>query len=87
MEAGRKAMLFREVNERIAELLDGAGDTAPGDFFCECGRDGCSSRVTLALSAYRSVRGGGGGVLARECGRARNRPWRRGRSGRLAAST
>jgi len=87
MEAGRKAMLFREVNDRIAELLDRASPTAPGDFLCECGSDACSSRATLALPAYRSLRARGGVVLARSCARARNRPWRRGRSGRLAAST
>jgi hypothetical protein len=87
MEAGRKATLFREVNERIAELLERSWPTAPGDFLCECGGDGCRRRVTLPLADYRGLRQAGCALLAPECARGRNRPWRPARSGRLAAST
>jgi len=87
MEAGRKAALFHEVNERIAELLARSWPSAPGDFLCECDRDGCYRCVTLSLHTYRAIRRRQGAVLTPECARARNRPWRRGRSGHLAAST
>jgi len=88
MDAGRKAMLFHEVNERIAELLEWSAPTAPGDFLCECGRDGCSRRVTLSLPDYRGLRQDGRALLAPECAAAAgDRERRRGRAGYLAAST
>lgn len=74
MSPMRKAMLFREVNERIADLLEQAWPTAPGDFLCECGRDGCLRRRTLGLGEYRALVARGGAVLAAGCGVPRSLP-------------
>lgn len=89
MSPTRKAMLFREVNERIADLLEQAWPTAPGEFLCECGRESCLRRRTLGLTEYRGLVARGGAVLAAGCERAMSRAWveARGASGRLAAST
>ena len=49
--------LFREVNERIAELsarLD--VPSGPQSFFCECGRVGCKEMVEVPLRVYAIVR-------------------------------
>jgi hypothetical protein len=49
--------LFREVNERIAELsasLEEPG--APQSFVCECGRVGCSEMIEVPLAVYARVR-------------------------------
>jgi hypothetical protein len=61
-----KSQLFQEVNERMAELLERAWPTAPGDFLCECGRRDCRCIVTMALAEYRALRELGGTVLAPE---------------------
>jgi hypothetical protein len=87
MEAVLKAMLLREVNERIAELLERSWPGAPGEFLCECGRAGCTGRVTLPLADYRVLRHRGEAVVSPEHARATNRSCRRGPSGHLAAST
>jgi hypothetical protein len=83
VNATRKAMLFREVNERIAELLARAWPSAPGDFLCECGDESCTRRVTLTLPEYEAIARGGGGVLAHGSVRPPSRP--RGVCGGLAA--
>ena len=82
-----RAKLLREVNEGIAELIEHSWPGAPGDFLCECGRAGCTGRVTLSLADYRALRRRGGAVVSPEHARATNRACRRGPSGRLAAST
>lgn len=89
MNATRKSMLFREVNERIAELLARTWPTAPGDFLCECGAERCMRRVTLTLPEYEAASRRGGALLAPGCARGVRRSYgeRRGASGRLAAST
>ena len=89
MDSARKAMLFREVNDRIAELLERAWPSAPGEFLCECGCEACLRRVTLALPDYQRIERRGGAVLAADCTRAMSRACgdRRGASGHLAAST
>jgi hypothetical protein len=50
--------LFREVNERIAEVTERVldGDSADADFYCECARQACLERVRLTLREYQSVR-------------------------------
>jgi hypothetical protein len=52
--------LFREVNERIAELGEKAEASLPDgmvDFLCECGAEGgCGQRVRVPLDAYERVR-------------------------------
>lgn len=49
--------LFRDVNERIAELaagLDPAGSEQA--FICECSHVGCTASVQIPASAYAQVR-------------------------------
>jgi hypothetical protein len=52
--------LFREVNERIAELGEKAEARSPDgttDFLCECGEEGgCGQRVRVPLDVYERVR-------------------------------
>ena len=51
--------MFREVNERIAQLGERAEAWSPDgiDFLCECGDDGgCGQRVRVPLEVYERVR-------------------------------
>jgi hypothetical protein len=51
--------LFREVNERIAELGTRAHAWSLGgtDFLCECGEEGgCGQRVRVPIDVYERVR-------------------------------
>jgi hypothetical protein len=52
--------LFREVNERIAQLGEKAEASLPDgtvDFLCECGDEGgCGQRVRVPLDVYERVR-------------------------------
>jgi hypothetical protein len=50
--------LFREVNERIAEITAGQGEGA-SEFLCECGNTDCASVVALSLREYQALRSGG----------------------------
>ena len=56
----RNEALFREVNERIAELGDSAqawSEDGGVDFLCECGTEGgCGERVHMPLPVYDHVR-------------------------------
>ena len=56
----RNEALFREVNERIAELGESAQSWSPDgsvDFLCECGTEGgCGERVHMPLDVYERVR-------------------------------
>jgi hypothetical protein len=56
----RNEAQFREVNERIAELGEPAGDSETDntlDLLCECGTaGGCGERVRMPLAAYEQVR-------------------------------
>ena len=52
----RNESLFREVNERIAELADQFLVEQEQDFVCECSRVGCSEPITLRLLEYAAVR-------------------------------
>lgn len=52
----RNESLFREVNERVAEVsaqMDGFGQI---DFLCECADDTCKEAVTLSRAEYEFVR-------------------------------
>jgi hypothetical protein len=51
--------LFREVNERVAEVATQFASAAPTekvDFTCECGRADCSEPITMALREYEAIR-------------------------------
>ena len=53
--------LRREVNERIAELIEGFHTKAEEPVmtvFCECGSDECMARIETTLAEYRAVRAG-----------------------------
>ena len=50
--------VFREVNERIAEMAERleAAETERWDFLCECARPGCAERISLTSGEYAHVR-------------------------------
>ncbi len=56
----RNEALFREVNERIAQLGEDAQAWSPGglvEFLCECGVEGgCGERIRMPLDVYETVR-------------------------------
>jgi hypothetical protein len=52
---GVNESVFREVNERIAELA-GEFDASSVEFVCECSDRSCTERVTVSLAAYEAVR-------------------------------
>jgi hypothetical protein len=56
----RNEALFREVNERIAQLGERAQAWSPDgtvEFLCECGDEGgCGKRVRVPLEAYERAR-------------------------------
>jgi hypothetical protein len=56
----RNEALFREVNERIAELGERAEAWSPDgtvEFLCECGEEGgCGQRVRVPMEVYEQVR-------------------------------
>ncbi len=68
MEAVRRAELFREVNDRIYELLAAADPDLPGEFLCECGEE-CGRKVELLPAALAALRSDNRAVRSNECGR------------------
>jgi hypothetical protein len=56
----RNEALFREVNERIADLGERAQAWSPDgtvEFLCECGEEGgCGQRVRVPIPVYERVR-------------------------------
>jgi hypothetical protein len=53
----RNQALFREVNERIAELLTRLdGEASTQSFICECAHTGCTDMINVPLSTYSRVR-------------------------------
>jgi hypothetical protein len=66
VEASRRADLFREVNDRIYELLISTEPDLPGEFLCECGQD-CGRRVELLPVAFEALRSSGQAVRSNEC--------------------
>ena len=51
----RNQVLFREVNERLAEVAD-AWSTVPTEFCCECSRMDCDEMIELDPTEYEGVR-------------------------------
>jgi hypothetical protein len=52
----RNQTLFREVNERIAELSAGLDDDSTQGFICECSQSGCTEIVNVPIEIYARVR-------------------------------
>ena len=53
---GRNESLFREVNERIAELNQTFQIEGRSEFLCECSREECREPVSISLEEYEAVR-------------------------------
>jgi hypothetical protein len=53
--AGRNEALFREVNERIAEIGD-RFETDGAEFLCECADDECVTLIQMTRAQYEDVR-------------------------------
>jgi hypothetical protein len=62
----QRSRLFREVNDRIYDLLESADPDLPGEFLCECGRD-CGRRVQLLPAEFATLREAGEDVRSPEC--------------------
>jgi len=69
LNAGGKTTLFREVNERIDELLEAFGADEEADFLCECPSAGCLRRIALSRAAFDRIRTAGAFVAALQCAR------------------
>ena len=54
---GANEALFREVNERVAEVAEQflAGET-PANFSCECGDRACAEQIAMTLGEYEALR-------------------------------
>lgn len=66
MSPAQRSWLFREVNDRIYELLSTAEPDLPGEFLCECGSE-CDHRVLLSPAVFASLRRTGGSVQSPDC--------------------
>jgi hypothetical protein len=55
----RNESLFREVNERIAEVNENFEVEDQMDFLCECGREECLETVRLTRTDYERIRADG----------------------------
>ena len=66
MSPGQRSRLFREVNDRIYELLSSAEPDLTGEFLCECGRE-CEHRVLLLPAEFAGLRRTGQAVRSPDC--------------------
>ena len=55
-KAARNQALFREVNERIEHLAEGADVDGNLGFICECGNPDCAEHIELTHAEYAYVR-------------------------------
>jgi hypothetical protein len=57
---GANEALFREVNERVAEVVESFVEIEatinPVNFNCECGNGGCTEQIEMTLVEYETVR-------------------------------
>ena len=49
--------LFREVNERVAQMHTGYDYGPDPEWVCECGDETCFEKIVVKLDEYREVRG------------------------------
>ena len=66
MTPGQRSRLFREVNDRIYELVECADPDLSGEFLCECGND-CGRRVELLPATFATLRETGEVVRSPHC--------------------
>jgi hypothetical protein len=62
----QRSRLFREVNNRIYELLASAEPDLPGEFLCECGSD-CEQRAVLLPADFAQLRRADQSVVSPDC--------------------
>ncbi|HKG44896.1 MAG TPA: hypothetical protein VKB10_11715 [Gaiellaceae bacterium] len=48
--------LFREVNERVAQMHAGFQSGPDPEWVCECGDETCFEKLTVPLETYREIR-------------------------------
>ena len=48
--------LFREVNERVAQMHRGFQTGSDPEWVCECGDESCFEKVTIPLDDYQEIR-------------------------------
>jgi len=53
---GRNESLFREVNERIAEVNQTFQIEGRSEFLCECSREECKEPISISIEEYEEVR-------------------------------
>ena len=53
---GRNESLFREVNERVAELNQTFQIEGRSEFLCECSREECKEPVSISIDEYETIR-------------------------------
>jgi hypothetical protein len=59
-ELTRRQILFREVNERVLEVIDSdTPEIETIDFLCECSSDDCIEVIALTNEEYEAVRSSG----------------------------
>jgi hypothetical protein len=71
MSPGQRSRLFREVNDRIYELLELAEPDLPGEFLCECGGE-CGRRAVLLPEVFATLRRTGQAVRSPDCAAPRS---------------
>lgn len=58
-KAARNQVVFREVNERIAELTGLLNETGFNLFICECSDPACAESLEITAAEYEAVRADG----------------------------
>lgn len=57
VRAAQNQSLFREINERIAELNEAFVELVPmGDWVCECADQSCTAPIELTIPEYEAIR-------------------------------
>lgn len=60
VRAAENQTLFREVNERVAQLNDGFGAISEiNEWLCECADGTCTERISMTMHEYERVRADG----------------------------
>jgi hypothetical protein len=56
--AANNEALFREVNERVADVAEGF-ESVEFEVFCECSHAGCTAMLSITMTEYEAVRARG----------------------------